>query len=89
MGVLLWASRVSQPRLSGDVVSRNHFPLIGWFEEKGSSNQAVQAWRDGSAFMSTDCFSREPRFNSRYPYDDSQLSVTPGSNQPVCIKDFS
>lgn len=81
-------SRVSQLRLSGYVVSRNHFLLIGWFEEKGSSNQTVQAWRDGSA-VNTDCISRELRFNSRYPHDDSQLLVTPGSNQPVCIKDFS
>ena len=34
-------------------------------------------WRDGSAVGSTDCSSRGPGFNSKYPHGNSQLSEDP------------
>ena len=40
------------------------------------SSYQCQRQRDGSAVKSTDCPSGGSGFNSQYPYDSSQLSVS-------------
>jgi hypothetical protein len=58
-----------------------------------ASDRCDWGWRDGSAFKSTGCSSRECGFNFQHPHDSSQLSVilVPRdlalSHKPTCKQD--
>lgn len=43
----------------------------------GINKREVKGWRDCLVVDGTGCFSREPRFNFKYPCSDSKPYLTP------------
>jgi hypothetical protein len=67
------------------IVARIYIECFWGIRYSEAINLVYGGWRDGSVVKSTDCSSRDPKFNSQQPHGGSQPSVMKSDGLFWCV----